>query len=412
MHRSRFTLSVAAMVLVHAAFCAAAEPSPSGRGQGEGAAVIDVRPIDSQHSDTLTPTLSQRERENSPTAIAVTAAKVPVCDAVVSQKQPNAAGTAPASSEPHSNVRAKVRTVAMELLNSSGKRPVTKFGIVFDGGINQAAADRPLVVVIHGYNSCPERLAALQKAIRDAGFCCGTFRYPNDQAIADSALLLSHELRALKKQYPDRKLTLVTHSMGGLVAREAVENPALDPGNVSQLIMIAPPSHGTSCAYLTCSGDIWEHGVRSSDHNVLDYLFSSFEDGMGEGRDDLKPNSKFLKQLNDRPRNANVLYTIFLGTGTAFTQSELDRVQRVVDKCCQADAFLAVIKPALEREVAGLSDSIETGDGVVSVARGKLEGVSDTVLLGFDHWNVLGDPKPEPVAALHREILKRLSATP
>ncbi len=350
-----------------------AEPSPLGRGQGEGAEASVGNRNTSQQPETLTPTLSHGERESS--------------------------------------VRAKVRTVAMELLNSSHSRPTTKFGIELDA-VNNQAADRPLVIVIHGYNSCPERMAALQKSIRDAGYICGTFRYPNDQAIPDSASLLSSELASIKKQHPNQRIVLVTHSMGGLVAREAIENPALDPGNVSQLIMIAPPSHGTSCAYITLSGDVWEHYIRSHDHNVLDYLYSSLEDGLGEGRNDLKPGSVFLKQLNDRPRNANVHYTIFLGTGTMFTRTELDHARRILDKCCQADAFLSVIRPAFERAITDLDDSVEVGDGVVSVARGKLDGVSDTTLLGFDHWNVLGEPKPEPVAALHREILKRLSATP
>jgi hypothetical protein len=38
-----------------------------------------------------------------------------------------------------------------------------------------------------------------------------------------------------------------------------------------------------------------------------------------------------------------------------------------------------------------------------------LDGVPDTVLLGFNHWNAIGPPEAEPVAALHREILSRLA---
>ncbi len=366
MPRSRITLSAVAVILF------AAIISIAGRSFAEEVAVANSA--------------------NAPAVASVTASTISV----------------PARQAPQSSVRAKVRTVAMELLNSSHSRPTTKFGIEVDAANNQTA-DRPLVIVIHGYNSCPERMAALEKTVHDAGYNYGMFRYPNDQAIADSAALLSRELAAIKTQHPNQEIVLVTHSMGGLVAREAIENPALDPGNVSKLMMIAPPSHGTSCAYITLSGDIWDHYIRSHDHNVLDYLYSSLEDGMGEGRSDLKPESTFLKQLNQRPRNANVHYTIFLGTGTTFTQAELDHARRIVDKCCQADAFLAIIKPAFERAIDDLNDSVAVGDGVVSVERGKLDGVTDTVQLGFDHWNVLGEPKLEPVAALHREILKRLA---
>src|SRR5205085_3922114 len=111
-----------------------------------------------------------------------------------------------------------------------------------------------------------------------------------------------------------------------------------------------------------------------------------------------------------RPRNASVRYSIFLGTGSTLTTAEVNRARRIVDECCIPDSFLAVIKPALEEAVSDLSDSVENGDGVVSVARGRLEGVTDTMLLRFDHWNVIRDCGAEPVAALHREILDRLPA--
>ena len=167
-------------------------------------------------------------------------------------------------------------------------------------------AEGPIVILIHGYNSSPERMTPLCNSISAAGYECGTFAYPNDQAIADSAALLSRKLIRLRQMYPNRKVTLVTHSMGGLVAREVIENSALDPGNVTQLMMIAPPSQGTSCAYIVWSGDLWEHFLHTHDHNLLDDAYASLEDGLGEGREDLKPDSEFLRQLNVRERNPRV----------------------------------------------------------------------------------------------------------
>ena len=114
----------------------------------------------------------------------------------------------------------------MEWLNRSGNRPTTNFGIHLDDGVSDSSSQRPLVILIHGYNSCPQRLAPLQATISAAGYECGTFCYPNDQAIVDSADLLSQELHRLHRLYPNRKVALVTHSMGGLVAREVLENPA------------------------------------------------------------------------------------------------------------------------------------------------------------------------------------------
>jgi len=311
-----------------------------------------------------------------------------------------------------SSGRGKFRTVAMEWLNRSGQRPVTYFGLTVDPAVHQAPIDRPLVILIHGYNSCPERMAELATAVRQAGYPCGTLRYPNDQPIADSAKLLSGELHRLASDEAGRKIALVTHSMGGLVAREVVENAALDPGNVSQLLMIAPPSHGTSCAYLACRADVLEHRTDPQSHNLLDCLYSSIEDGLGEARHDLKPNSSFLEQLNHHSRNPNVRYTVFLGTGTVFSEEQLAQARRILEKCAQADSFVATVEPALQRALSDFEDAVEEGDGVVSVNRGRLEGVPDTVLLGFNHWNALGEPNCESVAALHREILKRLASQP
>src|SRR5262245_51121063 len=226
--------------------------------------------------------------------------------------------------------RAKFRTVAMQWLNRSGDRPTTKFGIALDPSAQQAPADRQLVVLVHGFNSSPEHLLGLSAAIREAGYACGTLRYPNDQPIEDSAKLLSAELRRLAGDYSGRKVVLITHSMGGLVAREAIENPALDPGNVSQLLMIAPPSHGTSCAYLACRADMLEHRTPET-HNLLDCLYASIEDGLGEARHELKPNSHFLEELNRRSRNPKVHYTVFLGTGTAFTRDQLAQARWILE---------------------------------------------------------------------------------
>jgi pimeloyl-ACP methyl ester carboxylesterase len=306
------------------------------------------------------------------------------------------------------STQTKFRLAAMRWLNRSGQRPTTQFGIQLASAIGPARSERPIVILIHGYNSSPERMTPLCNSISAAGYECGTFAYPNDQAIVDSAELLSRELVRLRQLYPNRKIALVTHSMGGLVARDVIENPALDPGNVTQLIMIAPPSQGTSCAYIVWSGDLWEHFLHTRDHNLLNDLYASLEDGLGEGREDLKPESDFLHQLNARDRNPRVHYSMFVGNGSTFTREQLASLRQLLMKSSEADSFLALMEPALQRALDDFEDSAQPGDGVVSIARSHLEGVTDTTILGFDHWNSVGEPTCECVAALHREILKRL----
>jgi pimeloyl-ACP methyl ester carboxylesterase len=300
------------------------------------------------------------------------------------------------------------RSLAMHWLNRSGTRAQTAFGVTLPDDLSAAAADAPLVVLVHGFNSAPERNDTLLTPIRAAGFPCGMFRYPNDQPIARSAALLSRELAALARQHPDRHVALLSYSMGALVAREAVENPDLDPGNVASLLMVAPPSQGTSCAHVGLSADLWEYGVRREGRGLLDRVYASFEDGLGEARYDLVPDSPFLKCLNGRPRNPRVTYSIFLGSGGTLTPQQLDQAQRLLAKLASDNAAVAFFQPALDSLLADLHDVCEPGDGVVSLARGALDGVADTVVLDFGHSSVIDAPDQPAVETLHREILKRL----
>ena len=119
------------------------------------------------------------------------------------------------------------------------------YGIVLDENWHEADESKPVVIVVHGYNSCPARNQAMADAIRAAGFPCGTFAYPNDYTIVASAQLLSSELRRFHREHPDRRVVLVCHSMGGMVARACIEDSLYDPGNVDRVILIAPPTSGT-----------------------------------------------------------------------------------------------------------------------------------------------------------------------
>ena len=201
-----------------------------------------------------------------------------------------------------------------------------RYGLQLEQGWEHAAAaapDAPLVVFIHGFNSTPERNAAVLEPIRAAGLPCATFAYPNDWEISESALRLSRQLKSLADKHPNRRVALVTHSMGGLVARACVEDSALDPGTVDQLIMIAPPSHGTLIAHVAVASDLWEHWIGRAEGSCWTRWRDSVIDGLGEAADDLIPGSPFLTELNGRPRHPRIRYAIFLGTGAGVSQDEM-----------------------------------------------------------------------------------------
>jgi len=285
----------------------------------------------------------------------------------------------------------------------SGRR----YGLALDEGWQKARAELDLVVSVHGLNSGRHSMDKLMAAPRKAGFPCGTFVYPNDQAIADSARMLSAELKGLARDHPGRGVVLLTHSMGGLVARAALEDPKLDPGNVRRLIMIAPPNGGSMLAHFAYGLDLAEYVVERRRKEDASLFYAHVEDGLAEARNDLKPDSPFFKKLNAGKRNPNVRYTIFLGSKAPLTDQELARLRRSM-----ADPESRWLRFLGEKVGPWLADMDEVvdgrGDGAVAVKRGRLEGVRDTHVLAFTHVGVLYRPGSEAVKTLHQMILKRL----
>ncbi len=274
---------------------------------------------------------------------------------------------------------------------------------------NMTGKERPLVVLLHGYNSCLEKNKAILEPIRHAGFPCAGFSYPNDYYLAASAERLSLSLKQFARQYPKRKVVLLTHSMGGLVARACLEDPGLDPGNVMRLIMIAPPSQGTLVANVAVATDVWEHWLGRKSGGPWARLRDSVVDGLGEAADDLVPGSPFLQRLNARPRNTAVEYTILLGTGASISQAEMDWVRSAIHKTAGALPGIRRASDKLDETLAEMEEMVEgKGDGIVAVKRGLLAGVDDVILLSFGHLSVTAQPASDPVRQVHKEIMARL----
>lgn len=290
----------------------------------------------------------------------------------------------------------------------------TRYGLQLDEGWEQAAAaapQTPVVIFIHGFNSTPRRNAALMVPVRRAGFPAGVFAYPNDWAIADSAELLSMQLKKFAASHPEMKIALVTHSMGGLVARACVEDPTLDPGNVARLVMIAPPTHGTLMAKFAFGADLWEHWLRRGEGDFAARWRDSIVDGLGEADDDLLPDSAFLTRLNARERNPRVRYAIFLGTHAAVTGSELKSIRWALRKSLGRIEGLNKHAESFDGMLASMDELVEgQGDGVVSLASGRLAGVDDVVVLPFNHLTCTGESQHENDAAgkVQTELMARL----
>ena len=286
---------------------------------------------------------------------------------------------------------------------------IEKYGLPFDDDWQTADVGKPVIVLIHGFNSTPQQNAALMVPIRNAGFPCGTFAYPNDYILRNSAQLLSGELRRFKRENPHRRVYLVCHSMGGLVARACLEDSLYDPGNVDRLIMIAPPTHGTVIAHFAVGTDLYEHWIARTKGWPLQRNARLGCRWNGRSRRRPLPAIRIFAELNARPLNPRIRYSVLLGTGARLSESQVAWIRESV---CDSLAKLpggGGSAAHLDALLADIDEIVQgKGDGVVAVKRGRLDGVADTLVLPFGHIAVTAEPKDRVLVTVQSAVLERV----
>jgi len=284
-------------------------------------------------------------------------------------------------------------------------------GLRLPDGWPEAATKRPLVIFVHGLDSDADRRGPFLADLRDKGWPVGTFAYRNDGPIQEAGEKLAAALRELARTQEKTPVALVTWSMGGLVARAAIEDPRIAPGNVERLIMVAPPNHGSQLARFAFGLDVLEHLAAFDSDDPATRLFHLVEDGLGEASVDLQPDSAFLRKLNARDRNENVAYSILLGAGGPLSKDQRNTLRRRVKNAGEDNRYVRFFGPKVDRWLADLDEVVAgKGDGAVAIKRGKLEGVEDVATLPFDHVAALQGPGATGVEAkLRKAVIERLS---
>jgi len=259
---------------------------------------------------------------------------------------------------------------------------------------------RPLVVLVHGLDCDRANWTDMLSLLEHDGYQVGCFSYPDDQPIADSAALFIRHMTGLRRAYPQGRVDIVAHSMGGLVARAYVEGPDY-AGGVDRLILVGTPNAGSNWSRIRMLLEWQEHYRLWRDEPEWSPSWMT-TDGLGEAGRDLHPGSAFLKSLNARPRREGVRYTIVAGSQSP--------VRRVTAGCIDATARsiggraagwwgLRQIKGGLTHAAENLRDKATGGDGPVNVASARLAGVDDFVVVQADHATLYFGTAATPPAA-------------
>ena len=285
------------------------------------------------------------------------------------------------------------------------------YGVRYRKSYRPNDPSRPTICLIHGLNSDYSVFRHMIAPLEAAGFGLVFYDFPYNRDLDETTAAFRRDWAAFRQAKGEtRPWAVVTHSMGGLIVRGYVEEDGY-AGDVSEILMIAPPNEGSALAGAQTVLQLVE-GLQAVNGQQARAL-SMVSDGLGAAADDMTPGSTYLRELNRRPRRAGVGYHILAGD-----KGFLDRAGRA-----KVEARLGLVHAArgplggLVRWAAGdirarldaLTDGL--GDGCVALSSTRLDGVADHQTIHADHLELIRAPlmfpDPGPVASLPF-ILERL----
>jgi hypothetical protein len=166
-------------------------------------------------------------------------------------------------------------------------------------GISTKSAPKTIVFV-HGIRSTHDTFQRLadklyDEGIRQPNFQFGYFDYDYHKSIAESGRLLAENLKTYLNDLGEQ-VTIVGHSMGGLVARLALLQNGHELPFVKRLVMLGTPNHGTlhtgqlgilSQCFRELTGRIWVVTTKKTgvlELTQINKLLETYWDGGAEER--------------------------------------------------------------------------------------------------------------------------------
>ena len=106
------------------------------------------------------------------------------------------------------------------------------------------------VVCLHGFFRSYRCMIPLANVVRDEGLNVYLWDYPSRQkTIEEHATSLVEVLNAIAQKNPSEPIHFVTHSLGGIIVRAAMNHPDCpQEAKIGKAILLAPPNRGASLA--------------------------------------------------------------------------------------------------------------------------------------------------------------------
>jgi pimeloyl-ACP methyl ester carboxylesterase len=243
------------------------------------------------------------------------------------------------------------------------------------------------VILVHGLDEPGGIWDELHQALDREAIAHVEFRYPNDQGIDASADALARHWTTLDA---DRPVFLVGHSMGGLVIRDFVsrhrhpptESGAIGGPAVGGVVLVGTPNHGSEWARLRAGLELREFAADLPAGRFS--LFAALRDGTGAAKIDLRPESRYLRDLNARRWPESVPIRIIGGRiagPTPMMEARLGAVSQDLDLPELADAIEQLWQEGGEA----------VGDGAVPISSLPLPEAPPPLILPASHRGLIAD---------------------
>lgn len=110
-----------------------------------------------------------------------------------------------------------------------------------------------IIVLIHGLMRSSTSMSPLKTYLQHLGYQVYTYDYPSARySIQQHGVYLNDFINYLAAEHPGVKIHFITHSLGGIITREALARRKDNQlKNIGYLIMMAPPNQGSVLAKIS-----------------------------------------------------------------------------------------------------------------------------------------------------------------